>query len=131
MGFPLSAAHLDLAQLNSLAKYLRNSFIPAIVTQSTEQFMQKTSQQSQMLVILPLILPALESNQTTHPKGSSDNFYTKWFIENQNTSYRLGKLHKMVICCLLTKKISIFISNARLFLNSFSEIVAFFLCKII
>ena len=51
--------------------------------------MQKTLQRCQLLVNLPLILPALESSQTTHPKGSTDNSYTKWFIENQDTAYRL------------------------------------------
>ena len=128
MGLPLSAADVEAGTVEfacTSPKYLRNSFIPAIMTQSTEQFVQfiylckKHGSGVKLLVIWPLILPALESNQTTHPKGSTDNSYTKWFIENQDTAYRLGKLYKMVICCLLTNKISIFIPNARLLFNSF------------
>ena len=43
--------------------------------------------------------------KSKHPcKKSTDNSYTKWFIENQDTAYRLGKLHKwLYIVCLLTK----------------------------
>ena len=68
----------------------------------------------------------LESNQTTHPEGITDNSYSKWFIENQDTAYRLRKLHKMVIYCLLSNKISLVSTNARLPLNSFLERVASF-----
>ena len=92
--------------------------------------MQKIWQRCQTFVMRSLILPALESNLTTRPEGSTDNS-TKWFIENQDTVYRLKKLHKIVIYCLLTNKISVFFPNARLLLNSFLKRVASFLREII
>ena len=111
--------HINVGSPCTSPKYLRNSFIPATVTQSTEQFMQKILQRGQTFRNSAFNFAGYKSNHITHPKGSTDKSCTKWFIENQDTAYWLGKLHIMVICCLLTNKISILIPNARLLLNSF------------
>ena len=122
MGLPLSAAHLGAGTVEfacTSLKYLKNSFIQSHPRNRDPINRAVYVENIAAFGILPLILPALELSQTTHPKGVTDYSYTKWFMENQDTAYRLGKLHKMVIYCLLTNKILLFFPNAIYFLIVF------------